>query len=119
MCHLISLATAEQMTARYRNNRETILASGYKDQNILAISETYGKDDFEDLINTDGCASVRIYYGMDENLKVHAIVVAVNANNEDILPESNVNNLEEDPIIIDNGIRCPELCGAPSPLNPE
>jgi hypothetical protein len=118
MSQFISLATAEIMTTRYRNNKEGILDSNFQNENILPISETFEKEAFETLVNKTGCVSIRIYYGMDENLKIHAIIVAVNAQSEDILPISNLNNSEEDEFIVDNGIRCPELCGATSPLNP-
>src|SRR5688572_24475223 len=110
MSQFISLATAEVMTARYRNNKEGILDSNFQNENILPISETFGKEEFETLVNMTGCAGLRIYYGMDESLKIHAIIVAINANDEDILPPSNLNSSEEEEYIIDNGIRCPDIC---------
>lgn len=116
MNHFISLATAAEMTARFRNNRENILNAAFQNQNVLPIAETYDKAAFQTLLNKPGATAIRIYYGMDENLKLHAIIVAVNDNNEDILPAASLTIAEEEDII-DSGVRCPELCPASSPLN--
>lgn len=104
------------MTTRFRNNRENILKTEYEDQNILPFSETFDRAAFDALLNEDGAQGLRIYYGMDENLKIHTIIVGVNENNEDILPTSTLALTEEEPYIVENGTRCPELCPAPSPL---
>ncbi len=74
------------MTARYRTEREIILAEKYRDQDISAVSETFNRDAFDALLAIEGCAGLRIYYSMDEALKVHPIIVAVNEANKDILP---------------------------------
>jgi hypothetical protein len=118
MNHFISLSTATAMTTRFRNNRESILKTEYQNQNLLPIAETFDKAAFEILIDKPEATALRIYYGMDENLKIHAIIVAVNQDNEDILPSSSLTATEEEDII-DSGIRCPELCPSPSPLNGE
>jgi hypothetical protein len=57
---------------------------------------------------------------MSEDLLIHAIIVGVDENNEDILPsEANVlsNSVETDESILEQGVRCPEDCAPPSPLN--
>lgn len=104
------------MTALYRSDKEAILATAYQNQNILANSETFNRYAFDTLLAIDGCAGLRIYYGMDENLKVHAIIVPVDSENEDILPDSESLMLVE-PNIVEEGQRCPDLCPPPSPLN--
>lgn len=114
--HFISLPVAEEMTATYRSDKEAILATAYQNQNILPLSETFNRDAFDALLATDACAGLRIYYGMDENQKVHAVIVAVNEDNEDILPVSS-SLTENDPVIVEEGQRCPDLCPPPSPLN--
>jgi hypothetical protein len=107
MDHFISLAEAEEMTAVYRSQREGILAEEFQNQNILPISETYDKEAFAVLLAKPECAQIRIYYGMDEKLKIHAIIVAGDANGKDILPGSESGVVDD---IIDRGLRCPELC---------
>lgn len=114
--HFISLNQAIDMTTLYRADKEVILATDYQNQNILPNSETFNRNAFDTLLAKEGCAGLRIYYGMDENLKLHAIIVAVNAANEDILPAlASVIVNEED--IVEEGQRCPDLCPPPSPLN--
>jgi hypothetical protein len=118
--HFISFEQATAMAARYRLNRETILDTDYKNQNILAISETFNRDVFDELLSKTGCAGLRISYGMDSDLKVHAIFIAVNESNEDILPSQSSSELdsEEDDYFGEDGQRCPNLCPPPSPINP-
>jgi hypothetical protein len=111
--HVISLDRAKAMTATYRTNRETILLPENQGQDILPLSETFDRQAFDQLLGTPGCAGIRIYYGMDEQLKVHAVMVAVNASNEDLLPASAAQAADEptdDPVIIDEGQRCPPIC---------
>lgn len=115
--HFISLDAAADMTDRYRANREAILGTSYKDQEILPLSETFNRDAFDTLLAKTGAAGLRIYYGMDETLKVHAIVVAVNEENEDILPSDSLTTLEGDDDVFEQGQRCPNLCPPTSPLN--
>ena len=54
---------------------------------------------------------------MDEKREIHAILVAVNSNNEDILPTdiNKAENIEED--ILENAYKCPVFCPPASPLN--
>ena len=119
--HFISLPLAIAMTAKYRTEMENILAEEYRDQGILAISETFNRDAFDALLALEGCAGLRIYYGMDEALEVHAIIVAINDANEDILPpatQTEANTpLDEDGYIVEEGQRCPPLCPIGSPLS--
>lgn len=114
--HEISLQTAIDMTTLYRTYRETILASNYQNQDILPISETFNRDAIDKLLSESNCAGLRIYYSMDENKKVHAILVGVNSSNEDILPVNSLNEAEE-LIILEEGQRCPPSCPPSSDLN--
>lgn len=119
MSQFISLEKAVEMTSLYRQEKENILANDYRNQNILAISETFDRGVLDTLLAKPGCASIRIYYGMDETLKVHAILVPVNESNEDILPVVPAGNeLMEGSDIGEQAYRCPEQCPPPSPLNP-
>lgn len=117
MNQFISLQQAINMTTLYRSERENILASPYMGQNILALSETFNRSVFDTLLAKPGCVSIRIYYGMDPSLKVHAILVPVNENNEDILPASSVALTDPGEDIGEQGQRCPEECPPDSPLN--
>ena len=112
--HLVTLAAAIDLTTDFRSNRNSILQTGFQNQDILPLSETFNVDDINLLIGQTGCAAMRIYYGMDENSKLHAVLVAVNEDNEDILPSLVSDN---DDIILEEGQRCPVICPASSPLN--
>jgi hypothetical protein len=118
--HVITLEQAENLTAFYRENRESILTQPYQGKEILPLSETFNRQAFDRLLATAGCAGIRIYYGMDPDLKLHAVLVAVNESNEDLLPGSgNQSTLSEadDPVIIEEGQRCPPICPPESVLN--
>ena len=116
MNQFISLTTASEMTARFRNECENILKPAFQNLNVLPLSETFDRGASDVLLGKAGAVALRIYYGMDENLKIHAIIVAANENNEDILPSLTLAVAAEEDIV-ENGTRCPELCPEPSPLN--
>ncbi|RYY49941.1 MAG: hypothetical protein EOO06_05405 [Chitinophagaceae bacterium] len=113
--HYISLQTAIAMTGLFRSNREVILAELYQERDILPLSETFHRDAIDELLGVPGCAGIRIYPGMDEDDKLHSILVAVNEDNEDILSLSVARNNE--PVIIEVGQRCPPTCPPASDLN--
>jgi hypothetical protein len=117
MNHFISLSEAVDMTARYRANREAILQPNYRNAAVLPICETFDKIALDSLLATTGCSFVRIYFGMDDSLKIHAIIVTADAAGNDLLPSSNPVSFTHDYEILDRGIRCPELCPPASVLN--
>jgi len=104
--HEISLQDAIDMATRYRANRPP----------NFPLCETFGKDAINKLLATAGCASLRIYYGMKNDNQENAILVAVNAEGEDILP-SLTSNGTNGPVIIQDSFRCPDDCPPASPLN--
>lgn len=113
--HAISLQLAAEMTLRYRQNRTTVVAPTLAGQDVLPLSETFSAIAVQGLLSNPACTAIRIYYGMDVSLKVHAILVGVNINNEDILPPAT--DEEEDGKILEDSLRCPPVCPPPSPLN--
>jgi hypothetical protein len=117
--HFISLDQAIGMTTLYREEKENILIPELREQNILAICETFDRAAFDALLAQDGCEGIRIYYGMEEGLKVRAIFVGVNEENEDMLPSGEGLESTEGNNIVEAGQVCPVLCPPPSPLNGE
>ena len=125
MNHSITLEQAKQMTALYRKERENILVDQFKGRDILAICETFDAAAFHFMLGQPDCKSLRIYFGMGTDLKVHAIIVGVNSKNEDILPTvqssasstSSTTDDDDDGPINEEGLRCPPECPPPSPLN--
>jgi hypothetical protein len=110
--HYISLTAAQAMTALYRAEKENILATEYKGQNILCICETFNREAFDTLLAEEGCEGIRIYFGMLPDLKVRLLAVAVNEDNEDILPEETPALLEgeDERKIVEFGRPCPDFC---------
>ena len=118
MNHFIPLQEGIDMTSLYRSEKENILKTQYQNQNILPISEQFSRAPFDTLLAKTGCEGLRIYYGMTENLKIHAIIVATDENGNDMLPEeTQSNSLTEDEDLFERGNRCPDICPDDSPLN--
>lgn len=107
--HEISLQTAIEMTTLYRAGRPS----------NFPICETFEVDAISNLLATQGCTYLRIYYGMKANGEVDAILVAADADNKDILPPPANQISGDEPPILEDGIRCPPACPPPSPLNGE
>ena len=118
--HFISLASAIDMTARYRKLREDLLLPEYRGLNILCTSETFNLADMLALVTEPGCFGFRIYYGMKEDKTIHALLIGTDAAGNDLLPVIAAVPLASatDPLILQDGQRCPPLCPVPSPLNP-
>ena len=108
--HQISLVQAITMTQKYRLGNETILEPVMRNMQILPFSETFNREDFDKLLSQADCEGIRLYYGMDEELKVHIIAVGVNSRNEDIAVDSGS-------VLIENSFRCPVTCPPASVLN--
>lgn len=124
------------MIDKYNQERNSILEPQYKGKDVLAICETFDRTDIDAVLRQRDCVALRIYYGMDTSNKVHAIIVGVNSNNEDIVPSTGnassaatnremggsgsegVNQvLEEDPgLILEMARRCPTDCPPSSSL---
>ncbi|MEO7983497.1 MAG: hypothetical protein ABI688_05395, partial [Bacteroidota bacterium] len=74
MSQFISLQEGIAMTTLYRKEKETILAAPFKGKNILARCETFDRAEIDTLLAKPDCVRIRVYYGMDETLNVHAIL---------------------------------------------
>jgi len=112
MSHDITLTDAVTMTTAFRADKETILASNFKNQNILPICETFDKAEVLTLMAQEGCTQLRIYYSMDTDYTVHAVLVAANASDQDIISLSS-----DASILLEKGKRCPIYCPPASVLN--
>jgi hypothetical protein len=114
MSEFIGLTEATLMTRDFKTNREIILGTIYQNQDLLPFNETFDKDQVISMLNNSGCVGMRIYYGMDTGKKVHALLVGVDSENKDILPE----NDEAGNFILERSNRVPPGPNPPSsPLN--
>jgi hypothetical protein len=107
--HEISLAEAIDLTTRYRNHPVA----------NLPLCETYSKASVELMLSYPGTASFRIYYGKKSDNSICSVLVAVNEEGADILPDPLLETTVEDeePIILENAFHCPPICPPESPLN--
>lgn len=126
MDHFIPLEQAREMTRRFRENRDNVLVPEYKGRYLIPDAERFDRSAFDRVLAQPGCTALRIYYGMDENLDVHAIIVGVDENNRDQLPPASTHTSDttegsdstDEPQIIESGQRCPPECATDSELNP-
>ncbi len=117
MSHFISLQQASEMTKRYRTHRSQITLTEHQGDDLFALSETFERSAIDALLIQPGCTGIRIYYGMDQDLKVHAILVASDEHNADILRSDNSAARADESVIVEMANRCPPLCPQPSELN--
>ncbi len=115
--HRITLDRALEMTARYKENMDIIISPEMANQNILAISETFRKDELIAYLSQDFVYSIRIYYGMSEDMQVHAIILGVDKDGNDILPaqpgHSHPPGDGEEGELFEDAVRCPTTCPPP------
>jgi hypothetical protein len=106
----ITLTEAQDMIALYQDTRSGLLASGYS-TDVLPLSITFSKEDVDNLLSQQGTDKLRIYFGMqDTDNLIDVILVAVDANDDDIVPSTNYR-------LLDRGARCPSNCPPASVLN--
>ncbi len=105
--HEISLAQAIDMTTLYRANRPA----------NFPVCETFPLIAIQSLLANPAAAFFRIYYGMKEDMSVHAILVVADDNNDDLLPAANRSDEDDDNEILEDSFRCPNVCPPESPLN--
>ena len=118
--NFITLDQAKQLTTKFRGSKDTILEPTFKGKGVLPVCETFGRAAFDAVLAKKGCVGLRIYFAMDETNLVKLVIVGVNANNEDMLPPTDAGGKViggDGDEIIEDGIRCPEICPPPSPLN--
>jgi hypothetical protein len=112
--HSIPLKDAVIMNRTYRAMKEIILDPRFQNQGILPTCETFDSNAILDLLGQPGCSSLRIYYGMDAENKVHGVLVGVDANDNDMLP---LKDDEAGVEILEMAKRCPSVCPPSSVLN--
>lgn len=118
MSKCISLQKAIEMTTLYRAQMNTILADEFRGQDILVKSEGFSKEQVEKLLAKPGCGFLRIYYGMSQDLTIHALLVSADGSGGDILCNDEEANNEVAEDVLDEADRCPPFCPPASPLNP-
>lgn len=119
MSSFITNKEARILMDAYRKVRESMLQSEYKGKDTLSVCETFEKDQIQTILDKPGAQGLRIYYGMDTTLKVHAILCAVDATGKDILSDAGAGiSLTDGSDTLEEGKRCPPDCPPPSGFYP-
>jgi hypothetical protein len=116
--HSISLAEAKRMTKKFRDQKDNIVKDEHKGKHLIPFCESFDRAPFEKLLQREDCKGVRIYYGMkDSDQRLHAIIVGIDSQGNDILPIEGTVMDGLEPIIIEDGKTCPEFCPTGAGLN--
>lgn len=91
----ISLTEGAVFTKRYRDNHPD---SG--------IGVFYGKAHIEALLAQPDCKGIRMYFAQEADGSQTLVLVGANTNQDDLLD-----------LIIENGTKCPTVCGSTNALN--
>src|SRR4051812_43737529 len=79
MSSFITLKEGATMTYAYQKGKDNILKTEYQGSNILAVCETFDKSHIQQILDEPNCTELRIYFGFDEKMKIHSILVGVDA----------------------------------------
>ena len=93
---LISLEDASKLTAAFRKSFPNAIQAN-----------AYGKSQMKDLLNQTNCEGFRIYNGLDSQGIQQLVIVAVDANGDDLFRG----------FLVDKSQPCPSLCSQTNPLN--
>ena|SRR6476661_1260077 len=107
MAHRITLDYAVYLTTNYRTYIEDVFASSCLASEILANAETFDAIEVRELLSQPDTVKLRIYYGMEKDKKVVAVLVGVDSNDRDMT----------EGIILQDAARCPPMCPPASVLN--
>lgn len=133
--HIIPIERAEAFTKSFRTGLmelgRQIKDSAFLGKNFnLPNAEEFNRDAIAALLNAPGAQGIRIYLGKDENGLIRMVLVPTDAKNNDIITTlltsdqvmipgiSSANALPpQNGQALENGQRCPTLCGGDSPMN--
>ncbi|TCZ65861.1 hypothetical protein [Flaviaesturariibacter aridisoli] len=109
MNHEIDLQTAIDMTTLYRTNIGKMMSDEF--QGAMPLSETFDISAITTLLQQNP-TQIRIYYGMNADNSIHAVLVGVDDKGNDMFPGQ-----PEDGKIMEMAHRCPVTCPPASLLN--
>lgn len=96
--HSISLFEAADLTTRFRENLPVF---------DYTIAEFFGKSALENLLSQDSCVGIRVYYGLDAEMKRRLVIVGVDDEGNDLYKDN----------LMEGGALCPPVCSEVNPLN--
>ena len=125
--HFISVDTAAKFTFLYRRGavalgRQLRDSTYLKKRFNLPKAEMFNRDAVAALLNQAGAKGVRVYLGQDEAGQIRLILVAVDSKGNDITGVDGkimkyTANADDGKVILESGLRCPDVCSATGPLD--
>ena len=101
----IPLATAKRWAANYR---ATIKPGEHE-------AHYFGAESINRVLNEDNSVGLRIYYAIDDEGKKQVLLIGVDAEGNNLLPEegaaAKATTEDGGPIIVDQSVPCPPNCG--------
>ncbi|HYH14988.1 MAG TPA: hypothetical protein VD794_07205 [Flavisolibacter sp.] len=117
--HFIPLEKAKKLKKKFKEKKGQLINPGIKVQDVIPDSETFDRAAIDRLLALPGCVGIRIYTGMDDEDKLHSILVGVNDKGEDLIIPSNTVGLtaENDGVVVEDAVRCPPHCPTDSEID--
>lgn len=105
----ISKSKARKWVNNYKKKHE-------KDKNYMS-SMLFDKKIVTDMLKEARCEGLRVYNAMDDEGKLHFVLVGTDAKGNNLLPlgdeyaaKTILDSADGDPVLVDNGIPCPPHC---------
>jgi hypothetical protein len=110
--NLIPLSKAKKLKANFKLKKKDLINPKITATDVIPDSETFNRTAIDQLLALPGCVGIRIYSGLDDESKLHSILVGVNEKGEDlIIPSTTTSLIEEgDGEVVEDGLRCPPYC---------
>lgn len=109
--HRISPTAAAELVKNFRARNLAITGKQ------LPLSEAFNKRQVLELLAQENCVGIRVSYGLDAKGSVRIVLFGIDSNGRDIgALDGGVISKQKggasfgDPIVLENGQRCPELC---------
>jgi hypothetical protein len=123
--HAVTLEHARKLTSALRARKDDLVKDEYKGKHIIPVCETFEREAIDKLLAYAGCTGIRLYYGLGDDDRLHAIIVGVDSEGKDLLPTATKNPQDgvmqpasdTEPVIVEDGLPCPPSCPTGSPLN--
>jgi len=122
--NVIPLSRAKQLKANFKEKKGQLINPKIPATDVIPDSETFNREAIDRLLALPGCVGIRIYYGLDEEFKLHSILVGVDEQGNDlIIPDTNTTSTTGltaagEGEVVEDGIRCPPHCPPTSDINP-
>jgi hypothetical protein len=97
----LDLTTAKRWAANFRGTAKN------PDE---ILSHYFGHEIIQQILGKSGCVGMRIYYALDDNGEKKLLLVGVDANGKDLLPNPNAKSAEDDGTVGDYSWPCPDYC---------